>query len=803
MMTRKIFIPLLLLFGAANWWGCSNQKSSSTDGEEANLWLPTTYELNNLINVVDLKRDVSNANLYEVRLLRASLLAHNGEWLMESDMYKVFGAQEWYQEFEMEAMEMDGVPIAKLNKEQKVFLEKLNAREAELLKNNFSAPEGYRVNIRNLANPFLLDTLDINLQKALAKNGFVIVPNTYEQFFHVYENNDYHEFPSFVTTDMYMQLFHIYFGYLLRTLEEERLIPLLQNFGIAMHHEMETLINTMDDEVIRKAAAHNMAFFAIGNALLTGEKSLSVPEEYRLLVDEEIDKAREAKPDFSEYLGYPESGEVVFPYDLFRPRGHYTRTEALKRYFLAMMWYQTTPVCLDNADELKPFILQGYVLNKRPQQMKQYQAITTPIQFIIGEPDNLSVLQIAQEMKRGGFRMEELMGGGASLQKFQAIMRRLAGEQNRIKPLFEKTCRDKINLMPQRYLVDAEILLGLIDAHSEVTKRGKPMGLDIFAAFGSKTAENILLNELKEGEKWEKYPSLLNEMAERVKETDWNKTMYNKWMETLVALETANERYPYFMQTPQWGKKNLNAALASWAELKHDAILYGEQPCGAECGGGGLPEPITIGYVEPNLVYWNKVIELLDLTYGMLKNFDLLTEDIESKHNSMREQAFFLRNVSEKELRREPLSEVEYNQISYIGASFEWLTLDLLKSRDQALDSWFLVEGPDRQVSVVADVFTANGDNNPDKMVLYEATGYVDHIYVVVEIEGRLYLTRGGVFSYHEFGEPLTAPRLTDEEWQRKLKANPRYGVPSWMNELILPTSKFIDNERFFYSGGC
>ena len=39
---------------------------------------------------------------------------------------------------------------------------------------------------------------------------------------------------------------------------------------------------------------------------------------------------------------------------------------------------------------------------------------------------------------------------------------------------------------------------------------------------------------------------------------------------------------PYFMLTPQWEKKNLNAALASWAELKHDAILYAKQPMGAE-----------------------------------------------------------------------------------------------------------------------------------------------------------------------------------------------------------------------------
>ncbi|MCS2582582.1 DUF3160 domain-containing protein [Bacteroides sp. BFG-551] len=45
---------------------------------------------------------------------------------------------------------------------------------------------------------------------------------------------------------------------------------------------------------------------------------------------------------------------------------------------------------------------------------------------------------------------------------------------------------------------------------------------------------------------------------------------------------------------------------ASWAELKHDAILYGEQPMAAECGGAGPPDPIVVGYVEPNLPFGRK-----------------------------------------------------------------------------------------------------------------------------------------------------------------------------------------------------
>ncbi len=800
MMTHKTFLPMLWLLCAVLLQSCSScQRGKAKNDADLEL-LPTTFELKSLVDTINLGRDISHATLYEVRLLRASLLAHNGEWINESDLHAALNTQEWYRKLQERIMEDSKIPSkAQLSAEQQAFLDKLNQREAEILKSNFTVPEGYRVNIRNVANPFILEAFDRKMQMALAKNGFLIVPKTYDQFFHVYENNDYHDIPNFVTTDMFMQLFHMYFSSMLITLEQEKLTPMLQNFGVAMHGHMEKLLKNSQDERLQQMAAYNMAYYAIGNALLTGNNRLAVPDKYRATVESEIDKCKSGYDNFSEFLGYT---EYKFGYSLFRPRGHYTCNTDLQRYFMAMMWYQTTPVCLYKNDDLRNFILQADVLKKHPEQMKQYRVMTTPIEFIVGEPDNLSVAQLAEEMLRGGYSMQDLLHNDAKLAKLQAVMKQLEEKQNRVKPLEQNTCREKINLMPQRYLVDAEIMLGLVDAQNRPTKRGKPTGLDIFAAFGSKTAENILLNELKEGENWDEYPKRLGKLQEKMKYTDWNKTLYNKWIESLVSLEEANEKYPYFMQTPQWGKKNINAALASWAELKHDVILYGEQPMGVECGGG-MPEPITLGYVEPNMAYWNKAIELLDLTYKMLNELGLLSETIERKHETVREQALFLRNISQKELMGTPLSEEEYRQIEIIGASFEWATLDMLKNNDESLENWRDVRGSDKQVAVVADVFTANTSNNPQKTVVYEATGYVNDLYVVVEIQGRLYLTRGAVFSYHEFGRSLNDLRLTDEEWQKELKSKPRHGVPVWMNEIILPSTVLTDNEAVFYSGGC
>jgi len=73
---------------------------------------------------------------------------------------------------------------------------------------------------------------------------------------------------------------------------------------------------------------------------------------------------------------------------------------------------------------------------------------------------------------------------------------------------------------------------------------------------------------------------------------------------------------------------------------------------------------------------------------------------------------------------------------------------------------------------------------------LYAATAKANTIYVVVERNSQIYLTRGGVYDYREFTTPLDESRLTDEEWQAQLRTNPTKGRPDWIKDLF--TNKLI-----------
>ena len=496
-------------------------------------------------------------------------------------------------------------------------------------------------------------------------------------------------------------------------------------------------------------------------------------------------------------------GEVSFPYSLFRARGHYTRSDGLKRYFHGMMWLQTATMGLDYETEVKQAVQMAFAMKLFKKTRQKYDKINNLITLLMGKHDNLSLIQVMAEVDKTGMSMDELLNDDKEIAKLTKTLNEIGNKQTRIRPKFEKTSHNKINVMPQRYQPDAEVLQEMVDYDSKPTKRAVPKGIDVMAAMGVTAAEQILKEEKTE---WKQLLPNLDKMKKRMSEIDWSETTATQWMETLKVLTTGTDsKSPYFMQNPNWSKKDLNAALASWAELKHDAILYAKQPMGAECGGGeNVPEPVVRGYVEPNVKFWKKASELLENTAKLLKSQNMMTEKIEGVTERLKEEVEFLFRVSEKELAGKILSDEEYDQISYIGATFENISLDLLRMPSQELYNWVDIEGADRKVALVADVYTANADNNPDKAILFEAVGDADEIYVVVEIGGYLYLTRGAVLSYREFVQPINEPRLTDEEWQKQLEGNPRKGVPEWMKPILLPLKKMPEpNEEVFYSSGC
>ncbi|SDO27173.1 YARHG domain-containing protein [Prevotella communis] len=786
----------------------------------------STLDVESLRDSVDLNMDITRLSLSDLRILENVFLAQKGYPFEDSYIRSIYQSTTWYDSLMWAFSENEDYydqnsgywggerneelsyreeyynsikpEIIAYTDEQRAFVNRVRQREDELRKRNFkSGNEDDKVNVANIVNPALLKEPDQRLWDYLGHHGFAIVPAQHQQLFHVYEQNDYHEFPAFVTTDLYLQLYHLYFDCMLREVEQEKLMPLLKEFceeGQKVFARRWQREKENEDAVFNTdgAAEWIVTYFKVANALL--EEQAPKGDANALGEYERVMKSVNTTSEFLEYT------DVPFEYSLFRPRGHYTRNDNLKRYFRTMMWLQTVPLRSDNPfDMLKANILAVEICDDldNPRLCSLYKKLTEPMNYLMGMPDDVSIEQVNKIISDIGTCEIDPNELGVKVDE-------IAEKQTRIRPKFLRTGRNKVRLMPQRYQPDAEVLQEMVDYDSNTTKREVPKGLDVFAAMGVSAAEKILMDELHEPDRWSKYTSNLKRMKKRMNEIKWEDNAATQWMSALKTVIDKPQHAPYFMLSPEWDKKSLNAMLGSWSELKHDAILYAKQPMGAECGGAGPPDPIVKGYVEPNVKFWQKAIDLLKENQKILRTHNLLTEKIATANERLTEEAEFLLAISKKELRGQVLKDVEYDELEYIGAKFENMSLELLRDSEHELWDWEAIQGPDRKVALVADVYTANADNNPNKSILYEAVGDADEIYVVVEIGGYLWLTRGAVFSYREFQRSIDDQRLNDEEWQEYLERHPRSGVPEWMTPVTVPLEKTpVDNESVFYSTGC
>jgi hypothetical protein len=228
------------------------------------------------------------------------------------------------------------------------------------------------------------------------------------------------------------------------------------------------------------------------------------------------------------------------------------------------------------------------------------------------------------------------------------------------------------------------------------------------------------------------------------------------------------------MTNQAWTRKDLNTMLGSWTELKHDTILYAKQVM-AELGGGP-PEQIK-GYVEPEPDFYARVAALIGMTRDGLVSRGLLVKSTDPNEqsdynalNTLYNLALDLKHISEKELTNTPLTSDEYSLIQYYGGQLEHITM--AASDPQNPNDQGNIDLSDQDAAVVADVATAPPG---DARALEEGTGRIMEIYVVVPIEGKLVLTRGGIYSQYEFAQPSNN-RLTDQQWQQQLNSN---GAPS------------------------
>ena len=654
------------------------------------------------------------------------------------------------------------------------------------------------VDLTAIVNLDLADLSDGERQ-VLAKQSFVAVGSpageSAGKFWSIYEDARYRGLPVLVTTDSLLNAYHGLFDALLQRMEQTSFFGQVDKMSQELYSSMYDAWGTATDADVKTDLRLNMTYFAVASALLDPEAS--VPAEIKDGVEAELQLIEAAAgPAESPTLGY------ALDYSQFKPRGHYTRSEALQRYFKAMMWYgnvgfyinpRMPDITEEEATSLtrRAVLIAGAVVGP---VRDAWDAVYEPTSFIVGESDDLTVDDV-QSVTTSVFGTSapgpDALADSAKIAQVQEQLNQLPAPLilSAVAPDLAAgtdagTTREEnqrsFRVMGQRFVPDSYMFQQLVWAKvgTEENKRTLPMGLDIMSVLGSTEAYR-LETELYAQQKYAHWDTQLAKLKQEFTDPAsdlWPADLYTAWLDSLTRVMTIpDEEAPAFMRSRPWALKSLNTALGSWTELRHDTILYAKQSVTAEGEGG--EEPVSLGYVEPYPLFYDEIAMLAETMQGEMEAFDLLDEDSDERLTRMASLARSLSTISQKQLAGAELTEDEVYLIQTYGQQLE--SLEYFGVDEQGLT---ISPTPDK-TPVVADVHT---DYVTDPaQVLEEATGYPLTLYAAFELDGVIQLFVGASYSYYEFTAPVDR-RLTDEEWTALLDSNSAPPRPEWTGAWIV-----------------
>lgn len=647
-------------------------------------------------------------------------------------------------------------------------------------------------------------------------------------FYQIYKN----DLPVFVTTDSILHLFHVVFDCSLKLLENQTLFPMaVEVTQFAFQSSLNSYQTTPHDGSLKYWAVRNSTvYFAVALSLLTGE-TVDLPQELSGDLTFYLDNIYAETPQFipAGFWVIPESPysvEVSYDFTQFKVRGHYLGDTQLEQYFRALMWYGRYPIFVPRNDEHYEWsashiddaamVYMRDILKSNPQYYENWLLLYNVTSALVGESDSINLLNLEVALHNafgdaatyldyvaaeGGLTAlrEELSKPEYAQQILsQALVSQIVGA---VLPRYPTVYQ----FMGQRYVPDSYIFQKLcwdqVLYNSMGKRRIMPKGLDVFAVLGSERAYQLLIPDF-DYQGFEENLENLTITFGNLNESDWLASSYTAWVHTLESLvNPTSGDYPEFMQTLAWQDEKLNTALGSWAQLRHDTILYAKQTYipAFVCS---YPE----AFVEPNPTFYSRMQELCERTIeaASILGSDMVEPTITTSLQTLKNVTQKLELISEKELAEEPLTQEEIGFIKQLawncgsGGFIGWY-VDTIHAIAQTANSISTLEVP-----VIADVATfPPGDIFDPPQILHVGTGYVNALVVLFpKPDGTLVAAVGPVFSYYEF-RLIGTERLNDDEWKEMLTwSNRTEYLPEWFQDVYgraepMPVPEYLNSTVF------
>lgn len=646
--------------------------------------------------------------------------------------------------------------------------------------------------------------LDADELAALGARGFVLSEKKrFPTFTYGYAAIYSQDLPLYISADSILYAVHRSYDAILAAIETHSLVPDLEQLLGSMRARLASGGAASLGEEARKDAD---LFLAVATSLLTGENAKAVAGASDTEIQKLVDSATAAEGAATVIL-FGAVRDVDF--SQFEPRGHYTDTEQLERYFRAMMWLGRIDLRLletqpDHSQVFHRRQLEGALALRElmePVSVDRWKRIHDTIGAFVGEPDSMTVPELGELLADLGAKGPADLAGIPDQTIAQAIIDGGYGTQRisshiMVNGLGSGTMplSSSFAFFGQRYVLDSHVFSNVVYdrvQHGE-QMRMMPDPLDAaFAALSNDQAGALLDPQL---EKYSYAPDLcaMRVLADAHDETFWSGSLYNLWLSSLRALSPTDEiadpagaGLPSIVATEAWGRRILSTQLASWAELRHDTILYAKQ---SYTGGATCEFPDA--YVDPYPGFYAAIGAFADKGKGLVAALDLsaapwLKEAIGGWFDQVGSVAAMLGDMAARQRAGEPFTPAQMQFVNETVAIQEGC------GAPEGSTGWYAKLFFDPILSVtldptIADVHTQPTDEvgTPVGRILHVGTGMAR--LFVVTADGcsgpRAYV---GVASSYFERVTQNWQRLDDEAWKAEIeKATPP--DPPWLSGIVV-----------------
>ncbi len=636
-------------------------------------------------------------------------------------------------------------------------------------------------------------------QTALDAHGFVVSgEKAFPTFLYGYESIYALDLPVYVTADTVLHAVHSSYDTVLKFLElttlRARVVQVVANLRTALEAGGAA-------DYGAEARADLDLYLAVFDSLLRLDGGVSAPVAGAdpEMVDFLVKKALAAEGTATVVL-FGDDRDLDF--SQFTPRGHYTHDPRLKAYFRALIWAGRTEFRLmevngDTGDLefRRRDLMAAYALRELMDEATTaaWRQVDDTVRAFVGEADNLTLPELGRlltdlDLERGvqladvedAKIADAILQGGYGAQQIasQLVINGTGGEL----PL-----NRSFLLWGQRYVIDSHAFSNVTWARTKAM-RMMPDPLDVaFSVLGNNTAGALLAPQIAEYD-YQGDLAAMRALADAHGEDFWQANLYNLWLgalRTLSPAAAAPEGVPAVFTGEAFSRRLLNTQLASWAELRHDTLLYAKQSYtdGASCE---FPD----AYVEPVPEVWQAIADFgtrgraLVETLTFEDALEPLPEALASEpqlypspnlrdltltwFDELAHSATLLKGMAEHQRTGTPFNE---EQMAFINQAIH---LDQGCGSPTGASGWlarlyFDVASAVQADMLIADVHTQPTDEGgtPVGRVLHVGTGYPRlAVFTVETCEGpRAY---AGVTSAFHQTVTENYERLTDEAWQAK-----------------------------------